>query len=64
MIRCSFAYFTYSVPETTIERILTNRDSYDDKEVTVFSAVLGPEVRTLKVGNRYTIFSLIGDSGR
>jgi len=55
--------FSYAATETTVEKILANKDSYNGKEVSVSGTVSKIKFRTSKGGNEYTTFSLIGDSG-
>jgi len=55
--------FNDAATETTIEKILTNKDSFDGKEVSVSGIVSKIKFRTSKGGNEYTTFSLIESSG-
>jgi hypothetical protein len=55
--------FNDAATETTIEKILTNKDSFDGKEVSVSGIVAKIKFRTSKGGNEYTTFSLIESSG-
>ena len=51
--------------ETPAEKILTDKNSYDGKEVSVSGTVSGDlKLKTLKDGRDYTTFALLGDSGR
>jgi hypothetical protein len=56
--------FSYAAQETTVQKILANRDSYDGQEVSVSGTVSKLKLKTLKDGNDYTTFSLIGESRR
>jgi hypothetical protein len=56
--------FSYAAQETTIQKILANRDSYDGQEVSVSGTVSKLKLKTLKGGNDYTTFSLLGEAGR
>jgi hypothetical protein len=49
--------------ETTVEKIMNNRDSYDGKEVSVTGTVSNLKFKTLKVGEAYTTFMLASKSG-
>lgn len=55
--------FNDAATETTIEKILTNKDSFDGKEVSVSGIVSKIKFRTSKGGNEYTTFSLVESSG-
>jgi hypothetical protein len=55
--------FSYAATETTVEKILENKDSYDGKEVSVPGTVSKLKFKTSKAGSEYTTFSLTGDSG-
>jgi hypothetical protein len=55
--------FNDAATETTIEKTLTNKDSFDGKEVSVSGIVSKIKFRTSKGGNEYTTFSLIESSG-
>jgi hypothetical protein len=57
------ANLAFADPDTTVEKILGNRDLYDGKEVTVRGAVSNLKFKTSKAGNAYTTFSLVGKSG-
>ena len=49
--------------ETTVEKIINNKDSYDGQEVSVTGTVSNLKFRTLTAGNNYTTFILVGKSG-
>ncbi len=50
--------------ETTIDKILADKNSYDGKEVSVSDTVSANlKFKTSKGGKDYTTFSLIGDTG-
>jgi hypothetical protein len=49
--------------ETTVEEIMANRDSYEEKEVLVSGTVSSPKFKASKAGNTYMTFPLIGGSG-
>jgi len=49
--------------EITTEKIVTDKDSYDGKEVSVKGSVSNLKFKTLKGGNNYTTFVLVGESG-
>jgi hypothetical protein len=49
--------------ETTVEKIINNRDSYDGQEVSVKGTVSNLKIKTLEVGKTYTTFMLAGKSG-
>jgi hypothetical protein len=49
--------------EITTEKIVTNKDSYDGKEVSVEGSVSNLKFKTSKGGNHYTTFVLVGESG-
>jgi exonuclease VII large subunit len=55
--------FSYAAQETTVQKILANRDSYDGQEVAVSGTVSKLKLKTSKVGNDYTTFSLMSESG-
>jgi lipopolysaccharide export LptBFGC system permease protein LptF len=51
--------------ETTVDKILADKNSYDGKEVSVSGTVSANlKFKTIKGGKDYTTFSLLGDSGR
>jgi len=52
-----------SAVETTVEKIMNNRDSYDGQQVSVAGTVSNLKFKALKVGNNYTTFMLAGKSG-
>ena len=49
--------------ETTVEKIINNRDFYDGREVSVTGTVSNLKFKTLEVGNPYTTFMLASKSG-
>ena len=49
--------------ETTIEKILSSKETYHGKEVSVSGKVSSLKQKTSKIGNPYTTFSLAGGSG-
>lgn len=49
--------------EITTEKIVTDKDSYDGKEVSVEGSVSNLKFKTSKGGNNYTTFVLVGESG-
>jgi hypothetical protein len=55
--------FSYAAPETTIEKILASKDSYDGKEVLVSGTVSSPKFKASRAGKTYMTFPLLGDSG-
>jgi hypothetical protein len=55
--------FSYAAQETTVQKILANRDSYDGQEVSVSGTVSKLKLKTSKGGNDYTTFSLMSESG-
>jgi len=55
--------FSYAAIETTVQKILANKDSYDGYEVSVSGTVSRLKLKTLKAGKDYTTFSLMGESG-
>ena len=53
----------FSATDTTVEKILGDKDLYDGKEVTVPGSVSNLKFKTSKAGNEYTTFALVGKSG-
>jgi hypothetical protein len=49
--------------ETTVEKILSDRDSYDGKEVSLSGTVSTPKFKATKSKKPYMTFPLLGDSG-
>jgi len=49
--------------ETPAEEIVAHKDSYDGKEVSVSGTVSNLKFKTLKGGDKYTTFLLVGESG-
>jgi hypothetical protein len=48
---------------TTVEKIATNKDSYDGKQVSVTGTVSNLKLKAGNVGDKYTTFILVGKSG-
>ena len=48
--------------ETTVEEIIANKETYDEKEVSVPGAVSTPRFRASRRGKPYMTFPLLGDS--
>jgi hypothetical protein len=55
--------FSDAAQETTVEKTLANKDSFDGKEVSVSDTVSKLKLKTSKGGNEYTTFSLMNGSG-
>jgi len=53
-----------SAVDTTAEKIITKKDSYDGKQVSVKGTVSNLKFRTANVKDDYTTFVLVGGSGR
>ena len=49
--------------ESTIEKILSSKETYDGKEVSVSGKVSSVKQKTSKAGNPYTTFLLVGSAG-
>jgi hypothetical protein len=49
--------------ETTVEEIMANKDSYEEKEVSVSGAVSTPRFKASRHRKPYITFPLLGDSG-
>ena len=49
--------------DTTAEKIVTKKDSYDGKEVTVKGTVSNLKFKTANAKDDYTTFILVGESG-
>jgi hypothetical protein len=49
--------------ETTIEKIIANKNSYDKKEVSVSGTVSSPKFKAARRGKAYMTFPILGDSG-
>lgn len=49
--------------DTTVEKIINNRDSYDGQEVSVTGTVSNLKFKTLEAGKNYTTFMLASKSG-
>jgi hypothetical protein len=58
-----YGNFSYAAQETTVQKILANKESYDGKEVSVSGTVSRLKLKTSKGGNDYTTFSLMSESG-
>ncbi len=58
-----YGNFNDAAQETTIEKIIANKDSYDGQEVSVPGIVSKLKLKTSKGGNEYTTFSLTHGSG-
>jgi hypothetical protein len=52
-----------SAKDTTAEKIITKKDSYDGKKVTVKGTVSNLKFKTANVKDNYTTFVLVGESG-
>jgi hypothetical protein len=48
--------------ETTVEEIMANKDSYDEKEVSVSGTVSSPKFKSSRHGKLYMTFPLLGNS--
>jgi hypothetical protein len=48
--------------ETTVEEIMANKETYDEKEVSVSGAVSTPRFKASRRGKLYMTFPLLGDS--
>lgn len=55
--------FSDAAQETTVEKTLANKDSFDGKEVSVSDTISKLKLKTSKGGNEYTTFSLTNGSG-
>ena len=53
----------HATMEVSIEQIKANKDSYDEKEVTVSGTVSSPKFKASKAGKAYMTFPILGDSG-
>jgi len=49
--------------ETTTEKIITDKDSYDGQEVSVTGTISNLKFKTTMGGNDYMTFMLVGESG-
>ena len=49
--------------DTTAEKIITKKDSYDGKKVTVKGTISNLKFKTANVKDDYTTFILVGESG-
>src|SRR4030043_345868 len=61
IILCGFSIS--DAMETTVDKILADKNSYDGKEVSVSGTVSGVKFKTSKGGKDYTTFTLIGEPG-
>ncbi len=55
--------WTHAATETTVEEIVTGKDFYEGKEVSVTGAVSTPRFRASRHQKPYMTFPLLGDSG-
>ena len=55
--------FSIFPTETTVEKIVTNKDSFDGKEVSVKGIVSNLKFKAATVQEKYTTFILVGESG-
>jgi hypothetical protein len=55
-------YSVHAAMETTIEEIMVNKETYDEKEVSVSGAVSTPRFKSSRHGKPYMTFPLLGDS--
>ena len=62
IILCS--HFGYAAIETTIDKILADKNSYDGKEVLISCVVSNLKFKKSTGGNEYTTFSLTSESGK
>ena len=53
----------HAIMEATVEEIMANKDSYDEKEVVVSGTVSSPKFKASKAGKAYMTFPILGDSG-
>ena len=53
----------HATMEATVEEIMANKDSYDEKEVAVSGTVSSPKFKASKAGKAYMTFPILGDSG-
>ena len=53
---------THAAMETTVEEIMADKDSYEEKEVSVSGAVSTPRFKASRHGKPYMTFPLRGDS--
>jgi hypothetical protein len=49
--------------DTTVEKIVAKKDSFDGKEVSVKGTVSNLKLKTANVKDDYTTFILVGESG-
>jgi hypothetical protein len=55
--------FSFFPTDTTVEKIITNKDSFDGKEVSVKGIVSNLKFKAANVQETYTTFVLVGGSG-
>jgi len=55
--------FSIFSTDTTVEKIVTNKDSFDGKEVSVKGIVSNLKFKAATVQESYTTFILVGESG-
>jgi hypothetical protein len=55
--------YVHATMEATVEEIMANKDSYDEKEVVVSGTVSSPKFKASKAGKAYMTFPILGDSG-
>jgi hypothetical protein len=55
--------FSFFPTDTTVEKIITNKDSFDGKEVSVKGIVSNLKFKAATVQEKYTTFILVGESG-
>ena len=58
----SWGSATHAAVETTVEEIMADKDSYEEKEVSVSGAVSTPRFKASRHGKPYMTFPLRGDS--
>jgi hypothetical protein len=56
--------FGYAAIETTIDKILADKNSYDGKEVLISGVVSNLKFKKSTGGSKYTTFSLTSESGK
>lgn len=60
MVLSGFSFFPV---DTTVEKIVTNKDSFDGKQVSVKGIVSNLKFKAANAQETYTTFVLIGESG-
>lgn len=53
----------YPIVDTTVEKIITNKDSFDGKQISVEGTVVNLKFRAANFQESYTTFTLVGESG-